>query len=369
MTRYAILQAGAPSPVINASLAGFLHHLDGLAEVVGVHGGAGGLVAGRLAPVPVEDLAALAARPGAALGAGRYLPGPDELAAAAERLRDNGIEGIALNGGNGTMGLAAALEAAAARTGVPLRVAGIPKTIDNDLLGTDRSPGFLTAGTFVAHAVQALGADLRAMAPLEKVRVVEVLGRNVGWLGLAASLFRGNPQDAPHLVYTPEAPLVFGEFAAAVDAVVRREGHALVVVAEGAAPEISGDEFTVARPDRLLRNGVSRIIADRLAAETGLPVRAEVLGMVQRAASWMAPGRDRADAWAVGAAAAGLLHEGASGVMAGLDPVDSPGAASTCSPVPLAGVAELTRSVPYDLAPGCPDAPADFRAWWERLTA
>lgn len=369
MTRYAILQAGAPTPVINASLAGFLHELRDVAEVVGVRGGAEGLVRGRLFPVPRYDLAELAAQPGAALGAGRFAPSREELARAAETLRDNGIDGIACNGGNGTMGLAAAFRDVAESAGVPLRVVGIPKTVDNDLLGTDRSPGFLTCGRFVAQAVHALGADLRAMAPLERVRVVEVLGRNVGWLGLAAAVHRRTEDDAPHLVYTPEAPLVFTEFAAAVDKVVSRNGHALVVVAEGGTPEISGDEFVVPRPGRLLRNGVARVIADRLAEETGLPVRAEVLGMVQRAASWMAPPRDRADAWAAGAAAAALLHEGASGVMAGLDPLSGPGAASTCSPVPLDDVAERTRAVPFPLAPGCPDPPAEFRAWWDGLLA
>lgn len=373
MTRYAIVQAGAPSPVINASLAGFLRQSaeDGDKQVLGVHGGANGLVDGRFSVLHTDrvDLPRLAAEPGAWLGAGRRSPEPGDLELAVERLVEHGVRGIAVTGGNGSMALAAALLDAANRMSASLQVIGIPKTVDNDLLGTDRSPGFLTAGTFAAQAVRSLGADLRAMAPLEQVRLVEVLGRGVGWLALAAATVRRADDEAPHLVYTPEAPLTVDGFLSDVDKVVARLGHALVVVAEGAAPELSGAEFDVAHPGRLLRNGVVRELADTVTGRLGLSARPEVLGMVQRAATWMAPARDRTDAWLVGAEAARLLRQGATGQMPSLDPLADQNAESTCSTVPLSTVAGRSRAVPYQLDPGCPDVPPEFRAWWDRLTA
>lgn len=371
-TRYAIVQAGAPSPVINASVAGFLQQAaeQGEAEVVGVHGGANGLVEKDFSTLRTDrpDLRALAAEPGAVLGAGRRPPDADELERGVEHLTGAGVRGIAVTGGNGSMALAAGLADAAARLDLRLQVVGVPKTVDNDLLGTDRSPGFLTAGTYAMRAVHALGADLRAMAPLEQVRLVEVLGRGVGWLALAAALARSGEHDAPHLVYTPEAPLKLDGFLPEVDRALTRHGHVLVVVAEGAVPELTGAEFDVAHPGRLLRNGAVRELADRTGDELGLRTRPEVLGMVQRAASWMAPERDRTDAWQVGAHAARLLHQGASGLMVSLDALDDERSPSACSTVPLDEVAGRTRSVPHPPAPGCPDVPADFRSWWNRLS-
>ncbi|MDI2030201.1 6-phosphofructokinase [Saccharopolyspora sp. TS4A08] len=371
-TRYAIVQAGAPSPVINASVAGFLRQAaeQGEAEVVGVQGGANGLVDKDFSTLRTDrpDLLTLAAEPGAVLGAGRRPPDADELQRSVEHLTGAGVRGIAVTGGNGSMALAAGLAEAAARMELRLQVVGVPKTVDNDLLGTDRSPGFLTAGTYAMRAVHALGADLRAMAPLEQVRLVEVLGRGVGWLALAAALARNGEHDAPHLVYAPEAPLTLAGFLPAVDRALTRHGHVLVVVAEGAAPELTGTEFDASHHGRLLRNGAVRDLADRTSDALGLRTRPEVLGMVQRAASWMAPERDRTDAWQVGAHAARLLHQGASGLMVSLDPLEDDRSPSACSAVPLDEVAGRTRSVPYPLIPGCPDIPADFRSWWNRLS-
>ncbi len=372
MSRMALVQAGAPSPVLNASLGGFLAQaaVEGEAEVIGVRHGANGLAAGDLQVLRShrQDLHELVRAPGAVLGAGRRTPIAEDLDVSVRHLHRAGVEGIAVAGGNGSMALAGALLAAAARQGTDLRVVGIPKTVDNDLLGTDRSPGYLTAGTYALEAVRSLGADLRAMAPLEQVRLVEVLGRGVGWVALAVALGRDSGGDGPDLLYTPEAPLTVSEYLVAVEDVVRRQGHALVVVAEGGVPQLSGDEFAVGRGGRLLRNGVVHEIADRTRA-AGFHTRAEVLGMVQRSASWMSPPRDREDAWQVGVHAAHLLRSGVSGVMVSLDPLAAPEAASTCSTVDLAAVADGTRPAPLPPSPGTPTVPDDFRRWWRDLVA
>ena len=359
--RIVVAQFGGPTTVLNASLHGALEALHaGGAEVLAARGGARGLLAEPLAPLPGPPPRHLLRTPGAALGAGRFAVGAAEVATVAARLRGMGVEACLLMGGNGTMGLALALHVAG------LRVAAVPKTIDNDIVGTDHTPGYPSAAAFVAGAVADLATDLRAMAGFEDVRLIEVMGRRAGWLAAAAALARTHPEDLPQLILLPEVPVRLDAFCAEVAARHRRDGSVLVVVAEGVC-DPDGRPWGLQALDASGRTQVlgaaARHLAEELRSRLGLSVRAESLGFLPRCLRGAARPSDRAEARALGRCAATALLAGRGGIMAAIAPRQAPKDGPRYIEVPLGEVAGRERLLPA----GMRDMGPAFLGWLRPL--
>lgn len=350
-----IAHGGGPTPVINASLAGAiteaLRH-DCIKAVYGARGGLKGLLEedfidlGRLS---AAELQAIAKSPGSALGSSRYPMNDDGLARLLEIFRRHDIRYFFYTGGNGSMGTALQLSRLADGTGQPLRVAGIPKTIDNDLAVTDHTPGYPSAARFFALAVRDVGEDNRALPT--PIMVVEVLGRNAGWIAAATALARHREDDSPHLIYFPEVPLRRDRLLADVEAVYRKQGRALVVVCEGQRDE-TGVFF--GNPDPAMEAGVrdqlpgnlGHMVSRAIWAGLGVRARAEKPGLVGRSFSLSVPEVDRQDAWNCGQSAVRSAVAGHSGVMVGLRRME--GATSETCLIPLAEVANVERKFPLE---------------------
>jgi 6-phosphofructokinase 1 len=200
--------------------------------------------------------------------------------------------------------------------GHELAVIGIPKTVDNDLAETDHAPGFGSAARFVATAVRDVGKDLESMRNFEAVRVLETMGRNVGWLAVSGAYLKERPEDPPHLIYVPEREFVQDEFLKEVKETHEAYGYAVVVVSEGLGGGAKSDSGEHLRSPLL--GGVSRELAQLVGEELGLSARGELLGMVQRSCSLAVSKRDREEARLLGARAAGLMRARVSGVMLSL---------------------------------------------------
>jgi 6-phosphofructokinase len=358
--RLAVMQSGGPTAVVNASLLGFVE-AAWPGEIVGILGGPAGLLKPRFRRIrPVgeargEDEALrvgsqAARRPGALLGAGRYPFSSEDLDTAAEVLLGSRIDGIALIGGNGTMYLADQLQRRLEAAGSTTAVVGVPKTVDNDLVGTDHSPGFPSSARFLLQAIRDLHLDHQAMSSIEQVRIVEVLGRRTGWLALASTLARRSSAD-PHLVYVPEVSFDETTFLKQVETTVMDRGRALVVVSEGVVHSDAPGRFDSMVYDRPMAGGVGQVLAESVRSNLDFGVRAEVLGLVQRCASWAVSRRDRFEAQELGAEAARLLLEGVGGKMVGLAEGSSVACSSTVT-VNLGEVAGKTRPVPAKWLPG-----------------
>jgi ATP-dependent phosphofructokinase / diphosphate-dependent phosphofructokinase len=376
-----VAQMGAPTAVMNASLWGFLEGA-GSCDVLGVFGGPAGLLRADLRPLrgssqhkgaahgsaaPIVD-PGIVDYPGAWLGAGRHPFAEADLDTVVDGLGAMGVDGVALIGGNGTMFLANELHGRVLQRHLAMSVVGVPKTVDNDLAGTDHAPGFPSAARFLAQAVRALALDLRAMTSIEQVRVVETLGRNSGWLALATLLARGAAGGAPHLVYVPERPCNEESFLRDVRRAVDRHGAALVVVAEGTAGLGESSPFDHPVFDRPVRDGAASAMAGLVEEHLGFGTRAEVLGLIQRCASWAVSTVDRSEARVLGAEGARLLRRGVSGVMVAL-PERHPGEppATTPTTVPLAEVAGRTRPVPSHWVPTPEGDAFEFVDWLRPL--
>lgn len=359
--RIAVGQAGGPTAVMNASLLGFLEACPPEAEVYGVLGGFRGLVEDYLVRLPAGPSAdrRLLFVPGAWLGAGRHPLSEEDLVRCVERLAARRVRALAMIGGNGTMWACARLEEAARRAGSKLAVAGIPKTVDNDLAGTDHAPGFPSAARYVAAMVRDVGADLEAMRGFEAVRVLETMGRNAGWLALSAGYLRREPQDPPHLIYVPERPFDPDSFLEEVEAAFRAHGFVVAVVSEGLIRR---------PPEEGLRKpvigGVAPELARRVEESLGLPARGELLGMGQRSFVLATSSLDREEARELGNRAARLLLEGRSGLMPGLRRLPGARYGAEVEEVPLGRVAGAERPLPPGWVISPPgEVPGDFRGW------
>jgi 6-phosphofructokinase 1 len=350
--RLVIGQTGAPTAVVNRSVAGFLERAAG-AEVLVARGGPDALVRATLDPLPPGGLpAGEVERGGSWLGGGRRAVTAEDVDAVVSGLAARGVDGLCLVGGNGTMALLDAVARRAAERGVALRTVGVPKTIDNDLDGVDHAPGFPSAARFVSSAVQDIARDHRAMVSIEPVRIVETMGRATGWLALAATLpVPGDHEHVVHRVHLPELGFDVREFLADVAGLVERRGRALVVVSEGVAAD--------------QQRGVVGGVAELITGELGLPARGEVLGVAQRCSSHLVSAADAREATEVGRlAATTLLDRAAPGdVMVGVGRLPGAGYRPHHPLVPLAEVASRVRTVPERWRHRDPAALGDFHSW------
>ena len=213
-----IAQSGGPTGVINASLLGVYRQARQWPQVETVLGalhGVEGILQNRLVPLngqleEEEQQALLRQTPAAALGSCRYkLPAVEENPAVYETIRreleQHDVGAFFYIGGNDSMDTVDKLAAYFAAVHCPIRVMGVPKTIDNDLVDTDHTPGYGSAAKYVATVMREIIRDC-TVYELKSVTIVEIMGRDTGWLTLAAALPRLYGEAAPHLVYLPEVP-------------------------------------------------------------------------------------------------------------------------------------------------------------------
>ena len=358
----AVAQSGGPSAVVNASLAGVVGAAQraGFRRVYGLAHGLEGALSETLFDLsaePPDNLALLAQTPGAALGSSRRRLADDEYARVLAVFRAHEIGAFAYIGGNGSMTVCARLAAEAQAAGWPLRVAGVPKTIDNDLWGTDHAPGYGSAARFMALAARDTGRDLEAMATFDDLLILEALGRNAGWLAAAAALGKGDDDEAPHLVYVPEIPFDEAQFLDAAARIHARLGRVFVVVGEGIR---TADGAPVGQPagaetrdalGRVLHSvgaGASSYLAALARARFGWQARALRPGLVGRAFSACVSPIDRAEAERAGAAAAERLAAGASGFMVTLERAADAPYRVEVGALPLAACAGREKLLPRD---------------------
>ena len=374
-----IAQGGGPTPVINASLYGIVREatrkLSASSKIWGARGGIVGVLQGRWLDLrePSERLwKSIAKSPGAALGSCRKMLSAQEATEAVRVLQREDVRYFLYIGGNDSMDTALKMHQAASALHYEMTCCGIPKTIDNDLPCTDHCPGFGSAARFIAQSAVDLGADIRALPT--PVSILEVMGRDAGWLTAATLLARQDPDDAPHLIYVPERPLVRESFLRDVQKVYDRQGWVVVAVSEGVKDE-KGESWGAARSEKTvdgfghkLPGDVATRLAGLITAELGLRARSEKPGLLGRSCALMASSVDRREAWEVGKFGFSWASKGNSGFMVSICREDRAAYSVVYKAVPLSAVANLTRSFPLEyLADDGNDIQEGYRAYVEPL--
>ena len=242
MKNMVYIQSGGPTSVINTSLYGAIkeakRHPDLIGHIYGSQHGVEGLIDDDLIDLGLEDdeqIELLLQTPGSILGTTRRKLPKDihtpEYAAIIENLKKHNIGYVFINGGNDSMDTCNKIAKLVKEMGIDdIKVIGVPKTIDNDLACTDHSLGFPSAAKFVMNSVNAFAMDANCFKK-GKVHIVEIMGRDAGWLTASVDLLP--EQTRPHLIYLPEMKFDLEQFLVDVQRIYKEKGFALVAISEG----------------------------------------------------------------------------------------------------------------------------------------
>ena len=347
-----IAHGGGPTPVINSSLLGAVREAKLHPEIETIYGarfGAEGILAGDLldlGQVDRENLALLAKTPASALGSCRRKLTDADYPAVLECFKRFNIRYFFYNGGNDSMDTCNKIYQLATQSGYELRVIGIPKTIDNDLAVTDHCPGFGSAAKYAAVSALEIAQDASAL-PIHVV-VMELMGRNAGWITAASALF-ADKMPCEHLVNLPEVAFDKAAFLAAVKEKFAKGKGLLVTISEGihyADGSPVADSGVVDGFGHKVPGGAAQTLCDMIMAETGLKARSEKPGLLGRVSVALMSPVDQREAEEAGAVAVRSAVEGKTGFMVGFQADRTP--AYTCKTclIPLEDVANAEKKFP-----------------------
>lgn len=356
-------QSGGPTSVINASAAGvFLEALkqENITHVYGAKHGIKGILQEEFYDISKEDvkeLELLKNTPSSMIGSVRYKlkdleKDSSDYYRLLEVFKKYNIRYFFYNGGNDSMDTANKISKFFQDHDYECRVIGVPKTIDNDLFGTDHCPGYGSAAKYVATTLMELYHDA-TVYDTPQVTVVEIMGRNAGWLTAAAQLAIEKGQG-PDLMYLPEKVFDYDEFYEDIEKIVKEKGKAIVVVSEGVKdkdgkyiPEshqgLSKDSFGHAQ-----LGGAADILADEIKERLDVKVRGIEFSLMQRSAAHLASKVDVEEAYMAGVMAVRHAVEGVTDHMIGFKRISNNPYKMEYILVPLDVAANTEKKVPLE---------------------
>ena len=356
-------QSGGPTAVINASAYGVIKtalEAEEITKVYGANYGIKGVLEDRLFVMDEEDpdeLKLLLNTPSSELGSCRYKMADPEVddtdyKRILEIFKKYDVRYFFYNGGNDSMDTCNKISRYMESVGYPCHVMGVPKTVDNDLFGTDHCPGFGSAAKFIATACMEINKDARVYDN-GVITVIEIMGRHAGWLAASAAL-ASEYGSGPDLVYLPELDFDMDKFLADVDEAYAKTGKVLIAVSEGIhyadgsfvseAKTSATDGFGHAQ-----LGGLAVMLADVVRQHTGAKVRGIELNLLQRCASHAASQTDIEEAFSAGQEAVLQAVQGESGKMVAFEREYVAGKYQCkCVLLPLEKVANFEKKIPME---------------------
>ena len=358
-------QSGGVTAVINASACAVIEtarrYPDKIDRVYAGHNGILGALREELIDTSHESdeaIGALLRTPGGAFGSCRYKLKPfEENEAEYRRLIEvfqaHNIGYFFYNGGNDSMDTALKVSRLSEKLGYPITSIGIPKTIDNDLAVTDNCPGFGSAAKYLAVSTKEASHDIASMCDTStKVFVMEVMGRNAGWLAAAAGLAARQEGDPPHIILFPEVPLDRKKFLNKVHETVNNVGYCVIVASEGARYAdgnfVSASTTVIDSFGHYQLGGVAPTLCTMIKQELGYKYHYAVADYLQRSARHIASRVDVEQAYAVGKAAVELAVTGKNAVMPAITRESNTPYRWAIKETPLEDVANLERKMPLE---------------------
>ncbi len=349
-----VAHGGGPTAVINSSLQGVIEAARDSGRVDRIYAarfGAEGILKGDLIDlthIPAQTVTRLGHTPASAIGSCRRKLEDADYPQVLETLKAFNIGCFFYNGGNDSMDTCCKISALARREGLDLRVLGIPKTMDNDLEVTDHCPGFGSAARYAALSASELALDASAL-PIHVV-VLELMGRNTGWV-TAAGAMAARLTDCQVLTYLPELPVDTDRMLADIEAGYARGKGLLVVVSEGICGTDGkplADTGIVDGFGHTVPGGTAQHISDLIMRQLHIKSRAEKPGLLGRASIPYVSPVDRAEAYAAGRYAVNAALRGESGSMAAISACREPEYSSSLFLAPLEQVANAEKKFPLE---------------------
>ena len=359
-------QSGGPTSVINASLAGVFQacQMRGAEHVYGMLHGIQGLLEEKVMDLSERlksflDIELLKRTPSSFLGSCRYkLPDPEDDEATYEKLfailKKLDIQWFFYIGGNDSMDTINKLSKYGQRIGSGIRFMGVPKTIDNDLMHTDHTPGYGSAAKYIGVVMKEIIRDATVYGT-NFVTIVEIMGRNAGWLTAAAALARGEDCEGVDLICLPELPFHTDRFLAKVERMQKERASVVIAVSEGVrlpdgrfVCELSDDHRTTDAFGHINLTGTARYLSNLVARNLPTRTRAVELSILQRCGGHLASRTDITEAFQVGGAAAKAAFEEETGKMIALKRLSNDPYQCTTELVNIDDVANYEKKVPLE---------------------
>ena len=363
-------QSGGPTAVINASLYGVVYEAlnreDQIGKVFGMINGIEGFLNGNIMDMEAldhsDELELIKTTPGSYLGSCRYkLPedlNDDVYPLLFKKFAEYNIGYFFYIGGNDSMDTVSKLSRYAEKCNSEIRFIGLPKTIDNDLILTDHTPGFGSAAKYVASTVREIGIDASVYDNKKSVTIVEIMGRHAGWLTAASVLARKFDGDNPVLIYLPEAAFDTEKFIEDVKASLEKKSNLVVCVSEGIndgngtficelASNVGVDTF-----GHKMLTGSGKYLENLVKEKLGVKVRSIELNVNQRCSSAMISATDQKEAIASGAFGVKSALEGVTGKMIAFRRTDSADYQIDYVPEDVNLICNQEKTVPLDWISG-----------------
>lgn len=353
-----VAHGGGPTAVINTSLQGVIEtarEKGGFGRILAARFGAEGILKNDLldlSNVPAGTVSKLSHTPASSIGSCRRKLGDADYPAVIDCMKKNDIGVFFYNGGNDSMDTCNKISILAEKEGLDLKVIGIPKTMDNDLAFTDNCPGFGSAARYAAINASELALDANGL-PIHVV-VLELMGRNAGWV-TAASALAARATNCEVLTYLPEKLVDIDVMLKDIEKAFAKGHGCLVTVSEGLCG-LDGnplaDSGIVDGFGHKVPGGVGDFISRQIMQKIGLKSRAEKPGLIGRTSIAYQSEVDRQEAYAVGKRAVEAAAEGKTGFMVAIKADRSKGFSYTLDLVPLADVANVEKKFPLEWIEG-----------------
>ncbi len=357
-----IAQSGGPTSAINASIAGIISAVTESGcydKIYGAIHGVSGLKNEKFIELSENfsdkaNLEALKISPAMYLGSCRvrlpeYNDDPDSYEQMFSVFEKMNIGAFFYVGGNDSMDTAAKLSAYAKSIGSDVRIIGVPKTIDNDLFETDHTPGFGSAAKYIATTMREIAYDT-AIYDLRQCTIVEVMGRDTGWLTAATALARNEFDDAPQLIYLPESTFTAEKFLEDVENRLKIRKNVVVAIAEGVKrPDgkyVNASEGIVDAFGHGQLAGISKALENFVKEEIGIKSRSIEVNIPQRCAGHISSKTDLDESFELGRFSVSLAADGMSGKMAGVKRVSNKPYKAEFRAVDVSTVANKVKKVP-----------------------
>ncbi|MFV0465625.1 MAG: 6-phosphofructokinase [Lachnospiraceae bacterium] len=360
-----VAQSGGPTSAINASLAGVLNAALSCGEYDTVYGslhGIEGILKGNYKNLSYKAIQSpdfvkqLKQTPAMYLGSCRFkLPSEKNDPKLYEQIFSEldalNIGAFFYIGGNDSMDTVMKLSVYGKSINSEIRFIGVPKTIDNDLCATDHTPGFGSAAKYVATSILEMAHDIY-IYDLKSVTIIEVMGRDAGWLTAASCLARTDYSAAPHLIYLPESPFDRDRFIDDVKKVMEEHSNVIVAVSEGIRDKdgtyISASGSTLDNFGHVQLNGAGRTLENLVKDRLGVKVRSVEFNILQRCAEHIASATDLDESFTSGEKAVSFALEGVTGAMVIMKRSGSDPYRIEYDHADISGIANEEKSVPTE---------------------
>ena len=376
-------QSGGPTAVINGSLYGVvteaMRHTEEIDEIYGMINGIEGFLNGHMMDmrslIETNELSLLRTTPGSYLGSCRYKL-PEDLNDPVypllfNKFTSHGIGYFFYIGGNDSMDTADKLSRWAANNHKDISFIGVPKTIDNDLCHTDHTPGFGSAAKYVASTMLEIAHDTY-IYQIPSVVIVEIMGRDAGWLTAASCLARNDYSPAPHLIYLPEIDFDEDQFIEDIKNVLKTSRCVIVAVSEGIHDKdgnyISATSAVADKFGHAQLSGTGKALESLVKDRMDIKVRSIELNVLQRCAAHISSRTDINESFALGQAAVKYAAEGMTAVMSTIKRVSNDPYQWIIEPENVALIANQAKTIPLEwITPEKNDVTPEMEAYLRPL--